>query len=81
MHPITEQVDHALDRPWETDLRTRGVRPMPVVLAPVAHTTSTIGYQDKAKARRTLGKSVKLFLSRAKKEILRFGYGLSELAR
>jgi glycosyl transferase family 25 len=76
MRPITEQVDHALDRPWETGLRTRGIRPMPVVLAPVAHTTSTIGYQDKAKAGRTLNKTAKLFLSRAKKEISRFAYGL-----
>ena len=81
MRPITEQVDHALDRPWETGLRIRGVRPMPVVLAPVAHTTSTIGYQDRAKARRTLGKSLKLFLSRAKKEICRFGHGLFEALR
>jgi glycosyl transferase family 25 len=76
MLPITEQVDHALDRPWETGLRMRGVRPMPVGFAPIAHTTSTIGYQDKAKAGRTLGKSLKLFLSRAKKEISRFAYGL-----
>jgi glycosyl transferase family 25 len=81
MLPITEQVDHALDRPWETGLRTRGIRPMPVVLAPVAHTTSTIGYQDKGKARRPLGKSLKLFLSRAKKEISRFGYGLVDAVR
>jgi GR25 family glycosyltransferase involved in LPS biosynthesis len=81
MRPITEQVDHALDRPWETGLRTRGIRPMPVVLAPVAHTTSTIGYQDRAKAGRTLGKSVKLFLARAKKEISRFGYGLVDAVR
>jgi glycosyl transferase family 25 len=81
MRPITEQVDHALDRPWETGLRVRGVRPMPVVLAPLAHTTSTIGYQDKAKAGRTLGKSIKLFLSRAKKEISRFGYGFWDVVR
>jgi glycosyl transferase family 25 len=81
MLPITEQVDHALDRPWETGLRIRGVRPMPVILAPVAHTTSTIGYQDKGKARRPLGKSVKLFLSRAKKEISRFGYALFDVCR
>jgi glycosyl transferase family 25 len=81
MRPITEQVDHALDRPWETGLRTRGIRPMPVILAPVAHTTSTIGYQDKAKARRPLGKSLKLFLSRAKKELSRFGYGLFDAVR
>jgi len=80
MRPITEQVDHALDRPWETGLRTRGIRPMPVVLAPVAHTTSTIGYQDKKKVR-PLGKAVKLFLSRAKKEISRFGYGLWDVVR
>lgn len=80
MRPISEQVDHALDRPWETNLRTRGVRPMPVVLAPVAHTTSTIGYQDKKKGR-PLGKAVKLFLSRAKKEICRFGYGLLDICR
>jgi glycosyl transferase family 25 len=76
MRPISEQVDHALDRPWENGLRTRGIRPMPVILAPFATTTSSIGYQDKAKAGRTFGKSVKLFLSRAKKEICRFGYGL-----
>ena len=81
MRPISEQVDHALDRPWETGLRTRGIRPMPVVLAPVAHTTSTIGYQDRSKARRTPGKAVKLFLARAKKEVLRFGYGLLESVR
>jgi GR25 family glycosyltransferase involved in LPS biosynthesis len=80
MRPISEQVDHALDRPWETNLRTRGIRPMPVVLAPVAHTTSTIGYQDKKKGR-PLGKAVKLFLSRAKKEISRFGYGLFDALR
>lgn len=80
MRPISEQVDHALDRPWETGLRTRGIRPMPVVLAPVAATTSTIGYQDKKKGR-PLGKAVKLFLSRAKKEICRFGYGLFNVVR
>jgi glycosyl transferase family 25 len=80
MRPISEQVDHALDRPWETGLRTRGIRPMPVILAPVAHTTSTIGYQDK-KQGRPPGKAVKLFLSRAKKEISRFGYGLWDAVR
>jgi glycosyl transferase family 25 len=81
IRPISEQVDHALDRPWETGLRTRGIRPMPVVLAPVAHTTSTIDYQGRGKEGRTLGKSLKLFLSRAKKEISRFGYGLFDAVR
>ena len=78
MRPITEQVDHALDRPWENGLRVRGIRPMPVVLAPVAATTSTLDYQGRGKQGRTLSKSLKLFLSRAKKEISRFGYGLYE---
>lgn len=80
MRPISEQVDHALDRPWETGLRIRGIRPMPVVLAPVAGASSTIGYQDRPK-RRPLGKAVKLFLSRAKKELSRFGYGLLDAVR
>jgi len=79
MRPITEQVDHALERPWETGLRIRGVRPMPVILAPVAHTTSTIGYQDRGQSQRTFIKSVKLFISRAGKEIRRFGSGLCEI--
>ena len=81
MRPVSEQVDHALDRPWETGLRTRGIRPMPVVLAPVAHTTSTIGYQDKGYVRRSPGKALKVFLSRARKEILRFGHGLIDAVR
>ena len=81
MRPITEQVDHALDRPWETGLRVRGIRPMPVVLAPVAATTSTIDYQGRGKQGRTLSKSLKLFLSRANKEISRFGYGLFDVVR
>jgi len=81
MLPISEQVDHALDRPWETGLRKRGIRPMPVGFAPIAHTTSTIGYQDKGKAHRPLGKSLKLFLSRAKKEICRFVHGLWDAVR
>jgi glycosyl transferase family 25 len=80
MLPISEQVDHALDRPWETGLRKRGIRPMPVGFAPIAHMSSTIGYQDRPK-RRPLGKSIKLFLSRAKKEISRFGYGLVDAVR
>ncbi len=81
MRPITEQVDHALDRPWDNGLRVRGIRPMPVVLAPVATTTSTIDYQGRGQQGRTFVKSAKLFLSRAKKELCRFGYGLWDAAR
>lgn len=81
MLPISEQVDHALDRPWETGLRIRGVRPLPVILAPVATTTSTIGYQDRDRSGRGFVKSLRLFLSRAKKEVCRFGHGLADACR
>lgn len=77
MRPITEQVDHALDRPWESCLRVRGVRPLPVVLAPVAATT-TIGYADRADRSLPLRRGARLFLSRAGKEIRRFTNGLAE---
>lgn len=71
MRPISEQVDHALERPWETGLRVRGVRPLPVVLAPVAATT-TIGYDDKSTLRTPIGRRWTLFFSRASKEACRF---------
>jgi glycosyl transferase family 25 len=77
MKPITEQVDHALERPWETGLRIRGVRPLPVVLAPVAATT-TIGYDDRSRRRLSYGRAVRLFLSRSGKEVRRFANGLAE---
>ncbi len=77
MRPITEQVDHALERPWETGLRVRGVRPLPVVLAPVAATT-TIGYEDRSRRLLSLRRAVRLFLSRTGKEIRRFANGLAE---
>jgi len=79
--PLSEQVDHALDRPWDTGLRIRGIRPVVVALAPIAGASSTIGYQDRHKARNSLVKTIKLFLSRAKKEICRFIYGLFEVLR
>lgn len=77
MRPITEQVDHALDRPWETGLRVRGVRPLPIVLAPVAATT-TIGYSDRGDRSLPFRRAARLFLSRASKEIRRFSNGLAE---
>ena len=80
MRPITEQVDHALERPWETGLRVRGVRPLPVVLAPVAATT-TIGYDGRHATRLPWKRSLRLFLSRAGKEIRRFACGVAESFR
>ncbi len=76
MRPISEQVDHALERPWETGLRVRGVRPLPVILAPVAATT-TIGYDGRPR-RLPLARAIRLFISRAGKEVRRFMNGLSE---
>jgi GR25 family glycosyltransferase involved in LPS biosynthesis len=78
MLPISEQVDHAIDRPWKTGLRVRGVRPMPVKLAPVASAGSTIGYEDRGKIKSSFIKTSKLFFSRASKEILRFSFGVKD---
>ena len=74
--PISEQIDHALDRPWETGLRVRGVRPMPVKLA-TSSQVSTIGYEEKAEGS-SLNKSICLFLVRGKKEVLRFTHSVKE---
>ncbi len=77
LRPITEQVDHALDRPWETGLRIRGVRPMPAALTDAAN-TSTIGYADKEGRDDSLGRRGRLFFFRANKEIRRFLHGFVE---
>jgi glycosyl transferase, family 25 len=74
--PITEQIDHAIDRPWETDLRIRGVRPMPVTLA-TGSQISTIGYESKSR-RNSLRKQFALLYSRGKKEVQRFTYSIKE---
>jgi glycosyl transferase family 25 len=77
MMPITEQVDHALDRPWETGLRIRGIRPMPVTLSADA-LTSTIGYADKEGRDNSPMRLLRLFCFRAGKESYRFFHGLAE---
>jgi len=77
MRPITEQVDHALDRPWETGLRIRGVRPLPIVLAPVAENT-TMAYGPRGDRSLPIRRAWGLFLSRAGKEIRRLTNGLAE---
>jgi GR25 family glycosyltransferase involved in LPS biosynthesis len=77
MRPISEQVDHALDRPWETGLRIRGVRPLPIILAPVAEIT-TMAYGPRGDRSLPFRRAVRLFLSRAGKEISRLVNSLSE---
>jgi glycosyl transferase family 25 len=74
--PITEQIDHAIDRPWETGLRVRGVRPMPVKLS-AGSQVSTINY-EKNRENSSVIKSVLLLLVRAKKEIQRFTNSVKE---
>jgi hypothetical protein len=53
------------------------VRPLPIILAPVAATT-TIGYADRGDRSLPFTRAVRLFLSRAGKEIRRFTNGLAE---
>ena len=77
MRPITEQVDHALDRPWETGLRIRGVRLLPIVLAPVVENT-TMAYGPRGDRSLPIRRAWGLFLSRAGKEIRRLTNGLAE---
>jgi glycosyl transferase family 25 len=77
MLPITEQLDHAHDRPWETGLRVRGVRPMPVALAPIS-ATSSIGYADRGDRSLPLRRAMRLFLYRTAKEVRRFSHGVAE---
>ena len=79
--PMSEQLDHAHDRPWETGLRIRGVRPMPAALMPETSSASTIGYQDRHRSDRGLVKSARLFLSRTKKETLRLIHALLEAVK
>lgn len=75
--PLSLQVDHALDRPWESGLRVRGVRPLPVRLAPVSGVT-TIGYADKKAAKEP---NPRLFLWRAATEACRFTQAVMESGR
>jgi glycosyl transferase family 25 len=75
--PMSTQIDHAMDRPWETGLRIRGVRPLPVRLAPLSAVT-TLGKKDKKPARTS---NPGLLLWRGSTEVSRFVHGIVESAR
>ncbi len=77
--PMREPIDHAMDRPWESGLRIRGVRPHAAALAGVARQT-TLGYEDRSRENRTAGKNLRLLAFRANRETRRFLHGLAELA-
>lgn len=76
--PMREQIDHAHDRPWESGLRVRGVRPLVARLAEVAVET-TIGGEDRGRENRTPGKNLRVLAYRAARETRRFLHGLGEL--
>jgi len=75
--PMYTQIDHAMDRPWETGLRIRGVRPLPVRLAPLSKVT-TLGKKDKKPARAS---NPVLLLWRGSNEVFRFAHGMFESTR
>jgi glycosyl transferase family 25 len=75
--PMYTQIDHAMDRPWETGLRIRGVRPLPVRLAPLSAVT-TLGGKDKKSSRTS---NPALLLWRGSTEASRVTNGIAECAR
>jgi len=75
--PMYTQIDHAMDRPWETGLRIRGVRPLPVRLAPLSAVT-TLGGKDKKSSRNS---NPGLVLWRGSNEASRVMNGIAECAR
>ena len=75
--PMYTQLDHAMDRPWETGLRIRGVYPLPIRLSPHSAAT-TLGKKDK-KSPRTSNPG--LLLWRGSNEVSRVMNGIAECAR
>jgi glycosyl transferase family 25 len=76
--PMREQIDHAQDRPWESGLRIRAVRPHVASLAGVARQT-TLGYEDRSRENRQLGKNLRVGSYRLGRETRRLLHGLASL--
>lgn len=76
--PMREQIDHAQDRPWESGLRIRAVTPNVASLADAALQT-TLGYEDRSRENRKLGKNLRLGAYRLGRETRRLLHGLGEL--
>lgn len=81
--PMYEQIDHAFDRPWETGLHIRGIRPLVARLAETslassieANSGSKISHNNTIKKR-----SWKLLAPRTYKELRRFIWGVWEIIR
>jgi hypothetical protein len=75
---MREQIDHAQDRPWESGLRIRAVTPNVASLADAALQT-TLGYEDRSRENRKLGKNLRLGTYRLGRETRRLLHGLGEL--
>ena len=82
LQPMTEQIDHAIDRPWQSGLRVRGIRPTPVTLAASAH-TSAIGYQHRKDRRKREPRAANPALAwwRTTTEISRVTHGIAAALR
>jgi glycosyl transferase family 25 len=69
--PMSQPVDHALDRPWESGLRIRGVRPFVVGLAPHCAVTTLGKKERRPEWKITPG----VFFWRSSTEVCRFVHG------
>jgi len=76
--PIVEQFDHAMDRPWVSRLRIRGIRPMPAALRSEDAAASTIGYDNRSRRPFRPLKEIRLGAFRAAKELSRLLYAIGE---
>lgn len=78
--PMREQIDHALDRPWESGLRIRCVLPRAAGLAGVARQT-TLGFADRRTQNRSLRKNLRVYAYRLGREARRLIHGLACVPR
>ncbi len=81
--PMREQIDHAHDRPWETGLRIRGLRPLVARLDETALVTTIEGNAGPA-APASGGpakRSGRLLIRRTCKEVRRLLWGVGEVLR
>lgn len=79
LRPMREQVDHAIDRPWETGLRIRSVRPLPMRLMATSK-RSTIGKMAHPWKLDPV-RGLRLFINRTWKEIRRFFHAVGDVIR
>lgn len=80
--PMREPIDHAHDRPWETGLRIRGLRPLVARLAETALTSSIASVSEPTPGANLPAKrSGRLLFARLAKESRRLAWALGEIVR